>query len=208
MRRLKYRLFASIFIYSVVAAVAWSWCVGDPNNINYMLAVKNVFLRGGGQQHPSWRGLSILSNKPASHCKMDTHSQIFSTSDHASVAQKLPQPPVQPWNFGLYVAKGPPGYLFTYFLGHFTQSANQQFMILHLVLGKYDLGARQQFLFEFSQAQFSRNLFFFFFMIPARPKGWVQQSTDTGPQHNWIRATIWAPTLTLLSGEDNSSLLF
>ena len=73
-----------------MAAVAWSWCVGDPNNINYMLAVKNVFLRGGGQQHPSWRGLSILSNKPASHCKMDTHSQIFSTSDHASVAQKLP----------------------------------------------------------------------------------------------------------------------
>ena len=87
---IKYRLFASIFIYSIVAAVAWSWCVGDPNNINYMLAVKNVFLRGGGQQHPSWRGLSILSNKPASHCKMDTHSQIFSTSDHASVAQKLP----------------------------------------------------------------------------------------------------------------------
>ena len=74
--------------------VAGSWCVGDPNNINYMLAVKNVFLRGGGQRHPSWRGLSILSilsilsNKPASDCKMDTHSPIFSTSDLASDAQK------------------------------------------------------------------------------------------------------------------------
>ena len=43
-------------------------------------------------------------------------------------------------------------------------------MILNLVLGKYDLGARQQILFEFFQAQFWRNLFFFFSMIPARPK--------------------------------------
>ena len=68
------------------------------------------------------------------------------------------------------------------------------------------LSPRQQFYLAFSVkiiwGSILEELFLFLFHEP------IQQSTDTGPRNNWIRATIWAPTLTLLSEEDNSSFSF